>query len=149
MLTEREKRFVEALASGMNATAAARAAGYSGSADSLGAWASRLRRKPHVAAALEERGVPVNPRPVHVEPTDPAIAGLAEQQRLLSAIARDERAASKDRIRAVATLHALQRRAPPPAQAPASSGPRAVFRVTHEPAPDEPARDRKNDPKPN
>jgi hypothetical protein len=137
MLTEREKRFVAALAAGMTGTEAARAAGYS--SKSLAPYASRLRRKPHIAAELEALGVgPIG----HAEPADPAIASSAEQQRLLSSIARDAKADAKDRVRAIAVLHALQRR-PASAPEPAPLPPRARFHVTHDPAPDAPAADPK------
>ncbi|MBX7196031.1 MAG: hypothetical protein K1X94_28505, partial [Sandaracinaceae bacterium] len=72
-----------------------------------------------------------------------AIAGHADQQRLLSRIARDEKADAKDRVRAIAVLHALPRRAPhaPP---PTPEAPRARFVVTHDPEPDAPAANPKN-----
>jgi hypothetical protein len=132
MLTEREKRFVAALAAGMTGTEAARAAGYSGK--TLAPYASRLRRKPHIAAELEALGVGA---PTGAAPADPAIASPAEQQRLLTAIARDSKADPKDRVRAVAVLHALQRR-PPSSAEPAPPAPRGRFNVTHDPVPDVP-----------
>jgi len=141
MLTEREKRFVEALGAGCSGAEAARRAGYSGSAHDLAAYASRLRRKPHIAAELEQRlGLAMGrPSAAPALPADPQIADTVEQARLLTGIARDRKAAGKDRIRAVVALAAITKRAPPPA-APAPT-PRSLFRVTHDDMPRDPSKE--------
>lgn len=148
MLTERQKAFVRAYAGPGTGLAAARAAGYSGSDETLKVTASRMLRVPAIASALEDRlALPASagastapaPAPAAKAPkSDPRIASPIEQQRILTAIARDDDEASETRIKAIVALAKIQS-APPTAKAPhplASAGGgttvRAVFRVTHE-----------------
>lgn len=61
MLTEKERRFVAAYQGKGSGLAAVRAAGYTGSDNTLRVAASRLLKSPAVMAALEMRGKGVKP----------------------------------------------------------------------------------------
>lgn len=145
MLTERQKAFVDAYAGPGTGLAAARAAGYAGSDATLKVAASRLLRVPAVMAALEDR-VTTSPTAPSATPlakgrtrtprTDTRIAGAAEQQRILTSIARDADVGSEVRIKAIVALARIQTPSSRPALPVAGAAPgttvRAVFQVTHD-----------------
>jgi len=112
MLTERQKRFVDAYRGHGSGLAAARAAGYQGSIETLRVRASKLLRQPEVAEALRDRQASAPA----IEP-GPDLATDREQQIILTVIARDESAEPKDRIRAIAQLARMQRGAELPTTA--------------------------------
>ena len=137
MLTERQKKFVDAYAGRGTGIVAARAAGYAGTDAVLRVAASKLLRVPEVAAAIEDRGVATAARRHAPAKADPRIAGPIEQQRILTAIARDRAEDSETRIKAVVALAKIQTPQARPAAAPAGPAPsttvRALFHVTHDP----------------
>ena len=106
MLTTKQIAFVDARARGMNATEAAKAAGYGRNHTSSKSMGSRLMQHPAVRAALAARlasGEALEP----AAPDDPEIAGPLEQKKILTAIARSEAVTAEIRIKAVATLAKL------------------------------------------
>jgi hypothetical protein len=95
-MTERERRFVEAFMGqcGGNGTQAAIAAGYGRAGAKV--RASRLLTKRNVQSAIAAQ----------VERREQAaIATADERDRILSSIARDDSAESRDRIRAISELN--------------------------------------------
>lgn len=97
-LTEKERRFVNAYlgpAKG-NATKAVILAGYNVSVDSSTVYGSKLLRKVHVRAAIDER----------VQKEDrAAILSAEERDKLLAGIAKNELEDSAVRVRAVSELN--------------------------------------------
>lgn len=103
MLTDRQIRFVAARGRGLNATDAAAEAGYTGGRAALRTAGWRLMKHPQVVAALEAR---IGAAAAAIE-ADPDIAGPAEQQKILTAIARSEETPAEVRIKAIAALAKL------------------------------------------
>ena len=121
MLTEKERKFVSAYQGKSSGLAAVRAAGYTGSDNTLRVTASRLLKKPAVMAALEMRGKGVRPSAPKAKPTPeaptpstalvPEVVGSAagtiadddEVARILTDIARHSES-DDTRIKACAAL---------------------------------------------
>lgn len=93
VLSERERRFVEAYMgrSKGNATKAAVAAGYA--TNSAKVTASRLLSKANVRAAIEARVT-----------SDPQVSDRADRQRFLTTVMHTRKVSMKDRLKAVELL---------------------------------------------
>lgn len=99
-LTERQRRFVEAYSERANATLAARAAGYTGSDETLAVTGSQLLRNPKVAKVLDA---------IARKRTAASIMSREDRLVKLSQIARDgaHGAKASDRIRAIHEMAAM------------------------------------------
>lgn len=93
MLTEKQRRFVEAYLGGNTATESARIAGYSGDEAALAVVGSQNLRKPKIAEAIAER-----------TKNDPLIADRDEIQHFWSAIMRNQDLDTKHRLTAARDL---------------------------------------------
>ena len=100
MLSERERRFVDAYmgeAAG-NGTAAAKCAGYKGSAQVLGVQANRLLKKANVLDAIAERRQTL---------ASQSIADAKERREVLTSILRSAEVDPNARIRAIDTANKM------------------------------------------
>lgn len=89
ILSEKQRRFVEAYMATANATEAARRAGYQGDANTLSSVGHENLRKPEIAAAIRERAE-----------ADGLVADRQAQQRFWTAVMLDPEQAMAQRLRA-------------------------------------------------
>ncbi len=114
--TELQRRFAAGIARGLSGAQAAREAGYRGTSSTLAPLASKLRRKPHVAALIKRLRAEAMAAPTQgttaadLAKPPGAVASserltLERKLELLAGIATSAEARDADRIRAI-ELHA-------------------------------------------